>query len=199
MNQSTDKYRFSFTAASLMLKEFAQLAQAKCNDHELLPDLLGRDRAKTGKREFNELMLRLEQLNDQQLEVLAFSNQPDQEAIAHLAFARTYKYYADFVTEVLWDKMMLFDDFLTDLDYQTFLRNKEITHPELEKLTDATKYKVKQVLHLVLEQTGLLSNRKERIIQRPILSDKVEQAIAQDNANDLALFLYQPEKINEFI
>ena len=46
------KYRFSFTAASLLLKEFAELAAAKCNGDDLLPELLGRDRVKTGIRKF---------------------------------------------------------------------------------------------------------------------------------------------------
>ena len=58
---------------------------------------------------------------------------------------------------------------LTDTDYISFIRRKEINHDELANLTDQTQAKVKQVIFKILEQAGIIDNVRDKEIQLQII------------------------------
>ena len=194
------KYRFSFTAASLLLNELVSFSRMMIEEEvrleELVPDMMHRERAKTNKREFAELFLRLKVLDRPLMEKLVNGSQDDQKQIAIIAFGRTYSFFKDFVEEVMLEKISLFDFKLEDRDYNSFISKKSIEHEELDQLADSTKYKIKQVLLKVLEQGGLIDNIKEKNITMPILDREIERIVAQTNAEDLKLLLYTEQKIS---
>ena len=82
----------------------------------------------------------------------------------------------------------MFDFYLTDMDYNAFFNRKALDHPEADNLTDNTKAKIKQVCFKVLEQGGLINNRKERKIIVPILSQRLS-SLLEDKRQDLQLLL----------
>jgi hypothetical protein len=161
----------------------------------LKPEMMHRERAKTNKREFSELYLRLKVLDKPLMEKLVYGTIEDQKQIAIIAFGRTYSFFKDFVEEVMLEKISLFDFKLEDRDYNSFISKKSIEHKELDQLADSTKYKIKQVLIKVLEQGGLIDNIKERNIIMPIVELEIERIIAQTNLEDLKLLLYTDQKI----
>ena len=61
---------------------------------------------------------------------------------------------------------------LTETDYISFIRRKEINHDELANLTDQTQAKVKQVIFKILEQAGIIDNVEDKEIQLQILGDQ---------------------------
>lgn len=193
------KYRFSFTAASLLLNELVSFSRMMIEEEvrleELVPDMMHRERAKTNKREFAELFLRLKVLDRPLMEKLVNGSQDDQKQIAIIAFGRTYSFFKDFVEEVMLEKISLFDFKLEDRDYNSFISKKSIEHEELDQLADSTKYKIKQVLIKVLEQGGLIDNINERNIIIPVVEREIERIIAQKNVEDLKLLLYTEQKI----
>lgn len=193
------KYRFSFTAASLLLNELISFSRMIIEDEmeleNLKPEMMHRERAKTNKREFSELYLRLKLLDRPLMEKLVYGTKEDQKQIAIIAFGRTYSFFKDFVEEVILEKISLFDFKLEDRDYNSFISKKSIDHEELDQLADSTKYKIKQVLIKVLEQGGLIDNIKERNIIMPIVELEIERIIAQTNLEDLKLLLYTDQKI----
>lgn len=193
------KYRFSFTAASLLLNELISFSRMIIEDEmeleNLKPEMMHRERAKTNKREFSELYLRLKVLDKPLMEKLVYGTIEDQKQIAIIAFGRTYSFFKDFVEEVMLEKISLFDFKLEDRDYNSFISKKSIEHEELDQLADSTKYKIKQVLIKVLEQGGLIDNIKERNIIMPIVELEIERIIAQTNLEDLKLLLYTDQKI----
>ena len=75
----------------------------------------------------------------------------------------------------------MFDYQITQGDYITFYRRKLDLHPEMEKLTDLTEKKIKQVIFKILEQAGIIDNIKKRVIQPQIIDKKVIDVIAIDN------------------
>ena len=192
-------YKFSFTALSLKVKETIFLAQKLKNEDLTLDDLspydLSDPRGATSKRKFQELIRRLHQLSEDEISLLAHGNQEAQKQICLLAFARYYRFFYEFVTEVMLDKIMVFDYELTDRDVNSFISRKSIDHPELESLAETTRKKVIQVLWKVLEQAELINSVQERKIIPPFLDERLEKLILKSNPNDLKVFLYSEEKI----
>ena len=192
-------YRFSFTAASLMHADLLSYAKMIVIDgltiDQLKPEMMNRDRAKTNKREFAELYLRIKTLSNKELNLLVEGNSEDQKLLCLIAFGRTYQFFRDFMYEVVREKVTLFDFKITDRDYNSFVSRKSIDHKELEELADSTKSKIKQVILKVLHQAGLIDNIKDRNIIVPIVDWKLEQVIAETEPNDLKLLLYTDQKI----
>jgi len=195
LNSQQHKYRFSFTAASLQVPVMVLLAQKLVSEGLLLEELkaddLQKGRAKTNLREFIEIRMRLNTLSSEEISVLANSNSDEQKFICLISFGRAYKYFRDFIEEVVLEKISLFDFKLSDMDYNIFFSKKSIDHIELEKLTTLTQYKIKQVIFKVMEQGGLIDNTKDRNIQIPQLSTAFENIIKNTNPNDLKLLLNQ--------
>jgi hypothetical protein len=194
-----NKYRFSFTAASLLLNELVAFSKMIVEEgiqlEDLKPELMNRERSKTNKREFAELFLRLKVLDGPLMEKLVYGTQDDQKQIAIVAFGRTYDFFKDFIEEVVLEKMSLFDFKLEDRDYNSFINRKYVEHEELDHLADTTKQKIKQVLFKVMEQGGLIDNIKDKNIIRPVVDRAVERVVFQTNPRDLKLLLYSEQTI----
>lgn len=192
-------YRFSFTAASLMVLDTVELTHKLLDTNNNVASLsfedLRRERAVTSKREFSELQLRLTTLSEEELAFLSRSKIEDQRLLCLVAFGRAYDFFRDFIEEVLVEKVSLFDFHLTDRDYLTFVNRKAIDHQELDELADSTKKKVKQVVFKVLEQAGLIDSIKTKNIQMPYIGRAFEQLICKTAPNDLKLLLYTEQRI----
>lgn len=200
MTLATGKtYRFSFTAGSLMVSELYDLAcklvESGAKVESLIADDLKKERAVTSKRELIELQLRLATLTRREMEFLTEAKFEERKLLCLIAFGRTYRFFSDFVEEVLVEKVSLFDFHLTDRDYFTFVNRKLIDHEELEQLADSTKKKIKQVVFKVLEQAGIIDSIKTKNIQVPHIGRSFEKLICQTNPNDLKLLLYTEQRI----
>tara|TARA_R110002096_G_scaffold365147_4_gene558488 strand:- start:258 stop:896 length:639 start_codon:yes stop_codon:yes gene_type:complete len=198
-NKEPHQYKFSFTALSLKVRESIILAQ-KLKDEKLsLDDLSPKDlsdpRGATSKRKFQEFLRRFKQFSREELDLLAEGNPHEQKQLCLLGFARYYRFFHEFVTEVMLEKTMVFDYELTDRDINAFVSRKSIDHPELESLADSTRKKVVQVLWKVLEQSELINSVKERKINTPLVDERLERLIFESNPNDLKVFLYSDAKI----
>jgi len=176
------KYQFSFTAASLRLNDFVLTARLK-KEHQVVDhvNLLGSGNSATGKRMIREYNKRLATLTDEQLSVLIDGYLSSQKQIAFLAICKTYAFIRDFTVEVIREKLLLFDYEVSDGEFIAFLRRKTESHPELEKITDKTTYKIRQVTFKILEQAGIIDNIKNRHIQSQLIEKDVRKSIANDN------------------
>lgn len=188
-----NNYRFSFTAASLMLVELIEYAKILVGNGFIIDDLqhlsLKKDKAKTGKREFAELKIRLSTLSKDELELLAESDIATQKLISYIACCRAYSYIREFVMEVVLEKVSLYDHQISEIDYNAFFNKKCIDHDELEDLADTTKAKIKQVVFKILQQAGLIDGVKSKKIIIPIVDTRLENIIKEANPSDLALLL----------
>jgi hypothetical protein len=178
-----------------MVRELSTFARLLIeNDYRintLKHESLNKSKAKTGVREFAEIKLRLSCLSKEELGLLAESDFSNQKLIAYLSCCRVYAYLRDFVTEVMMEKVALYDYQLTDRDYIAFFNRKSIDHLELEVLADSTKAKIKQVIFKILQQSGLIDDVQSKNIVIPIVDAQVLNVIKKTNPNDLALLLMQ--------
>lgn len=176
------KYQFSFTAASLRLNDFVQVAKLRRANHVVdHVNMLGAGKSSTGIRMIAEYEKRLATLTLDQLQLLTEGSLLTQKQMAFLAVCKTYAFIRDFTVEVLREKMLLFDYEVSEGEFISFLRRKMDSHPELEKITDKTVYKIRQVTFKILEQAGIIDTIKNKTLQPQIMDNDVLNVIAADN------------------
>ena len=186
MIESTFKYEFSLTASSLRVNEMILFATKYINEGLLE---FKSDKGTTNKRMVSEFKKRLDHLTVNQQELLLNSNFSNQKQLAFLSACKTYSLLRDFVIEVVREKYLIMDYNLTETDYISFIRRKEINHDELANLTDQTQAKVKQVIFKILEQAGIIDNVRDKEIQLQLLGESTKKSIIEDNPEWLKVFL----------
>lgn len=185
----SNKYNFSFTASSLRLNEMVLVATNIFNNTQLnLVNELGGGKNATGKRMLMEFKKRLSTLTENELNLLINGDFTTQKQMAFLSVCKSHKFIRDFVVEVLREKLLVFDYQITEGDYISFYRRKSELHPEMEKLTEITEYKIKQVTFKILEQAGIIDDVKSKMIQPQLLDANVINTIASDNKQWLKVF-----------
>lgn len=186
MIESTFKYEFSLTGSSLRVNEMILFATKYINQGLLE---FKSDKGTTNKRMVSEFKKRIDNLTVNQQELLLNSNFSNQKQLAFLSACKTYSLLRDFVIEVVREKYLIMDFNLSDTDYISFIRRKEINHDELANLTDQTQAKVKQVIFKILEQAGIIDNVRDKEIQLQLLQESTKKSIIEDNPEWLKVFL----------
>ncbi len=207
MKQKTKKYGFSFTAASAFVNETMQVATLYHQEKNweivlnrvVEENILHKTKVATAKREFTEIKKRIELLSPAALELLVNGSREDATYMIWLGIVKAYTFISEFVVEVVRPKVLMFDFEITTRDYQVFLEHKSIEHDELNKISELTQYKIKQVLFKMLEQVGIINNSKDKIINRPFLTEQIIELIVEDNHILLKNFLLSDMEINEAI
>ena len=183
-------YDFAFTTSSLRLNEMIVVANAILNNREIdYINELGAGKSNTGRKMLSEFTKRISKLTNEELNILVAGDFTSQKQIALVSVCRAYWFIRDFVIEVLREKILVFDNQITEGDYITFYRRKYDLHPEMAKMTEVTNKKIRQVTFKILEQAGIIDNIKSKSIQPQIIDNKVIKAVAFVNANWLKVFL----------
>lgn len=200
-----DKYIFSYTAATLQMYETSEVIKKylECKDWDIVKDIvieeniMQKQSESSRKRVFVELKKRIETLTQEELEFVLDANSSDIRAIVFVSILKTYRYIYDFMIEVLLKKYLMFDYKILNSDYETFFESKRYSITQLENITEATQYKLKQALFRILEESSFIDNTKNKNIQKNYLSDRVCELILKDNPNLLKAFLYTDYEIEE--
>ena len=139
---------------------------------------------------------RLGTLTHDQMVLLAQATVEDRTAIAWLATCKRIRFAFEFAAEVLRDKLASHDAVLRPSDYESYIENKSLPHPELARLKPTSRNKIRQVLLRMLVEAGLLAKGSSLSIQRPALSPKVVRVITADSPHWLAAFLVPESEIS---
>jgi hypothetical protein len=191
-----EKYDFSFTASSLRLSEMVMVAEAALKKRKIdYVNELGKGKASTGRRMLSEFKKRLAHLTVEQLSALVTGDFVIQKQIAYLSVCKTYGFIRDFVIEVIREKYLIFDNQITDGDFLSFFRRKADLHPEMDTLTEITQKKIKQVTFKILEQSGIIDNVKNKMIQPQLVDDTVVSTILSEHPKWLKVFLMSDRDI----
>ena len=197
------KYLLSFTAVTLAPYETETLGKLYLDtkDWETVrrlaveENLLQRGSLAARKRLFNELRKRLQTLTEAQL---AYFDRATGSEVKHLAMLGCFKLYGfvfDFAVEVLRRKLLLFDYRLLDSDYEAFYESKRVAYENLDGISESTQKKLRQVMFRMFEQAEFIDSTKNRIIQKPYLSDELLLRIVEDDPGWLRGFLYSDSDI----
>lgn len=144
-----------------------------------------------------ELRQRLQTLTPLQLQTLAYSAADDRAAMAWLAMMKFSAFPFEFAADALREKLWSHDEVLRPSDYEAFIEERSVSHPELAGLAVSTRTKVRRVLlRMMQEATILIDGPLLGRVQRPVLSPAVEGAIRADDPRWLAGFLVPDREIH---
>ena len=201
------KYLLSYTAVSLQAYATETIANLyketldwdSVRKSVIDDDALQKGTISTRKKEFIEFKKRLQTLTPEQLAYYEDASSSDVKNLTMLSCFKLYKFINDFATEIMRNKLLLFDFELINSDYEGFYESKSITYDNLNTISEATQYKLKQVMFKMFEQSGFIDSVKNKNIQKPYLSEELIKLIVQDDPKYLSAFLYSDNEINEHI
>lgn len=191
---NNEKYSLSFTTGTLFHHESVRIAELYAELHQwqqvrdrvVVENLLQARTLNTLKRVCSEVISRLKQLSDEELLLLTATHTQEQGYLLWLALCRRYRFIADFSVEVLRERYISLKVDLGQDNFESFFNRKLDWHPELERITPATKEKLRQVLFKMLREANLLSATNN--IQPAMLSKTLINAIANHQREDLLFF-----------
>jgi len=203
----TSKYLLSYTAVSLQTYETETIAALyretfdwKSVARSVIDDnALQKGTIATRKKQFSEFKKRLLSLTSEQLAYYEKATSSDVKNLTMLSCFKLYAFISDFATEIMRNKLLLFDFQLINSDYEAFYDSKRVAYDNLNTISEATQYKLKQVMFKMFEQAGFVDSVKNKNIQKPYLSVELIKLIVQDDPKYLSSFLYDDNEINEHI
>ncbi|GAB3285885.1 DUF1819 family protein [Parahaliea aestuarii] len=191
---SNDKYLMSFTVGGLFHRESLLLSSQffELGDWDIVrkrvtaENLLQARTVSALKRSCREAVFRLRTLTEKELEFLVEGSHQEQGYLLWIAICRRYKFVAEFAVEVLRESFLTLKNDLTYEDFDSFFNRKSEWHLELEKITPATRGKLRQVLFRMLREADLLT--AGNMIQAAMLSPGLLELIYQANRGEVLYF-----------
>jgi len=169
MTLSKNEYSMSFTAASLFPAESLALAKVyaetrnweETRQQALQANLIQKRSYSSIMRQVPELIKRLKNLNDTQIEQLLSANDHEQKHILWLAVCKTYPFMKEFAQEILNEHYHGFNNRIEAADVRAFFDAKAVTFPKLQDLSVQTQKKVISETMTLLRQAELISAKNE--------------------------------------
>ena len=198
-------YNLSFTAGAAMLVETHAVAEVliecdgdwtKVKDRVFAENIMQKDKKSSTARYYALIKQRLDVLTPEELRLLSESPASIQRQMVLLAICKAYRFIFDFINQYVRDAYFNQYEKVSKTAFNEFFNEKKYEHPELEKVTDKTIAKMRQVIFRILEQTELIESAENGIIQRPYLRNTVEQAVLKDNPALLSVFMYSNSEID---
>lgn len=190
----TSSYKLSFTAGGLLFGESLivvdeyskSLSWDGTVENVNKQNLLQARTQSAGKRVLREICARLQLLSNEQIELIRCGSRHDQLQLLWFAACKRYELLSDFGSEVIREKFLQLDLVVEPDDFDKFLENKTVWHPEIEKLADSTRTKLRQVTFRMLREADIISI--DNVIQPVVLSAEVVKTIQLDSPSQFSIF-----------
>ncbi len=188
------KYNMSYTACDLVSSETIKVAQLFLEERDWKQvskiaferNLLQYRTENALKRTLSEIISRLKILPPEAIDILVNGTPFEQNQILWFALCLRYQFIYDFAIEVIIEKYNLMQPKITQLDYDAFFNSKLSWHDELDKLTDSTKYKLRQVLFKMLREAEVID--ANNCILTAFVSPRVVEIINKYDSKYLSIF-----------
>ena len=189
-----EPYKMSFSIGGLNLRESLIVANANIGFKDwdlarkmiLEENLLQSRMTSSSKRMLGEVIPRLKAFTEEELKAFLTAPDQDQRYLLWIAICRRYQFIADFCIEVLHERYLSLKETVGVDDFNIFWEQKSLSHPEVERISDQTKIKLRSVLFKMLRDVGLLT--KDYHINTVVLSPLVKSFIRASDTNAFVLF-----------
>jgi hypothetical protein len=189
-----EPYKMSFSIGGLCLRESLIVANAYAtvNDWALArklvldENLLQSRMVSSSKRMLSEVIPRLKAFSEDELQAFLVAPDQDQRYLLWIAICRRHQFITDFCIEVLHDRYLSLKETVGIDEFNLFWSQQAINHPEVERISDLTKDKLRYVLFKMLQEVGLLT--KTFRINTVVLSPSVKTLIKASDANAFHFF-----------
>ena len=187
-------YIMSFSIGGLNLREslIATNAYLSSNDWDKARELIIQENLlqarmiSSAKRMLTEIIPRLKLLSERELHLFRTSTDQDQRHLLWLAICRRHAFIADFYTQVVHDRYLGLKETVGTDEFNLFWNQKAMEHPELERISDSTRNKLRMVLFKMMREVGLITKHNQ--INTVMLSSLVENNILMNTPNELSWF-----------
>lgn len=188
------RYALSFTTGGLLATEAAVVAsvylqsqdwavtRAQVKDGNLLQSRV----ASSTTRVLRALVPRLQLLSEPELQIVVDGTSTERGHIMWAAACRRYDLIAEFAEEVLRERFLTLAGTVAYEDYDSFYRAKAMWHDELDRLTDLSYKKLRQVLFKMMVEAGLLN--AQGAIEPALLSARVAGCLTERSPSDIRFF-----------
>ena len=191
---ASKKYRMSFGTGGLFLNESIQIARLyeKCGEWDAVKKMAADqgvipfNKQSSVTRSVREIANRLEVLRPNEMELLAHGEYHDQISVLWLALCRGYRFIGEFATELISERYLSFRMGLTYDDFDTFYAAKAEWEPDLARVSETTRKKLRQILFRLMREAGIVD--KNDHICRALLSPKFTDLIADFDLRELRFF-----------
>jgi hypothetical protein len=191
--QSHKGYLGDLIGGSLMIREsqiIAELLLKKPSKEEwtnaiVNQNILQKRSDASSKRNAATIKKRLEGLNDEFIEQLAFGST---DLSTQLMFAATLinsTILADFMRNVFIDAKSMFRESIDSTDWQSFWDERSRLFPEFSQMTESSTYKIAQVAFKVLADAGYIESTRNKKLQNVYLLPEVRTLLIQMNRDDI--------------
>jgi hypothetical protein len=140
----------------------------------------------SGHRLAREVVQRLGELTDDEIDLLADATSVERGHLMWAAACRRYSLLGEFAEEVLRERFLLLAQTLDHSDFDSFVRTKATWHEELAELKESTYRKLRANVFLMLHEAGLLSDNGH--ITPVVLTDRLAVAFAKPPNSDARFF-----------
>lgn len=180
------RYALSFTSGALLSREAAIAApiyletrdwdavRKRLQDENLLQARTAASAARTSR----ELLNRLKMLTDEEAALLAEATSTERDQLMWVATCRYYDFIADFAQQVVRERFLLMTPSLTYEQFDGFVRERMVWHPELGEIKASTLNELRKTLFRMLREVGVLVDGE---IVPVLLSQRVEDVLTEDD------------------
>lgn len=188
------KYKLSFLLGGLYYNESLILANLynELKDWKLVrkeamdKNLLQTRMQSSSKRIVSEILNKLMLLNDEELVFLINGNEQDQKLLLWIATCRRYTFIKDFSVEVVIYNYQNLKKIVNRDEFDIFFNQKSQTHPELDKITELTRNKLRSVMFKNMREAGLIDNKG--LISPAFPSNELIALLKDTSPEDIYIF-----------
>jgi len=188
------RYRLSFTAGGLLAREAGVAAPlyqrvgdwSKVRATIESENLLQGRTVSSGHRLAREVVQRLAELTDDEIDLLVDATSVERGHLMWAAACRRYSLLAEFAEEILRERFLVLAPTLDHSDFDSFARTKATWHEELVELKASTYRKLRANVFLMLREASLLSDNGH--ITPIMLTDRLAAVFANGIASDVRFF-----------
>lgn len=207
MDHADQSYSFSFITGALFAPESAailpllaagrpwpEIEEAVAHDN-----LLKSRTAASRVRLLREIRYRLSALSEDELAFAAEAPRAEVNALLFVALCRHYAFIREFVLSVLRPKALTLDFQITPADFSGFLYREAQAHPEIERLTDKSAAKVRQVVYRMLAEAGLIASTRDLRLTPHLPGRTMARLVAATDGKHLRFLLLSDNDIRTLI
>ena len=191
--QNHKAYLGDLIGGSLMIREsqiVAELLLKKPSKEEwtdaiVNQNVLQKRSDASAKRNAATIKKRLEGINDEFIEKLAYGST---ELSTQLMFAATLinsTMLADFMRNVFIDAKRMFRESIDSTDWESFWDERSRLFPEFTQMTASSTYKIAQVAFKVLADAGYIETTRNKKLQNVYLLPEVRTLLTDMNRDDI--------------
>lgn len=191
--EQSEIYSMSFTTGALLYREAEQVARLfeklqnwnEVRRQVIDNNLLQMRSANASQRVFREVASRLKKLDPEILTHFTQVLRHEQQYILWLAICQRYSFISDFAIEVLRERYLRQEQLIVE-DFDRFFDDKAAWHPEVGRVSPATRKKLKWALFKMLKEADLIT--EDLRITPALLSPRLIDLIKSKASSYMAAF-----------